>query len=69
MPSEHKPLIVLRGTAEYAVFLDTLCGAAGARDRSDLAERALAKLAKGHGLKPPRRAAPHGTNRHGEPGT
>jgi hypothetical protein len=72
MPSPHKVLIALRGTEEYARFLDRLqakvrkAGASG-DTLTDLAELALAELAERHGVKAPKRAGAVGTNQHGEP--
>lgn len=72
MPSERKMLVALRGTEEYAAFLDRLLKRL-ARDgvplssRHELAEHALAELARRLNIKPPRRIPPQGTNRHGEP--
>ena len=63
----HPQLVQLRGTPEYAAFLDALARRARCRDRAELAERAFAHLARAHGLEPPRRCNPVGSNQHGEP--
>jgi hypothetical protein len=72
--SNRKILIALRGTEEYARFLDRLrakvrkSGGPG-ESLSDIAEVAIADLAAKHGLNPPRRTLPLGSNQHGEPKT
>ena len=68
-----KPALVppLRGEPPYAEYLDKLEAEAARRGypsgRSALAELALARLGTDWGFRPPRRIAPQGTNRYGEP--
>ena len=68
-----KPALVppLRGEPAYAAYLDELEAEAARRGhppgRTALAELARARLGKAWGLKAPRRIAPKGTNRYGEP--
>ena len=64
--------IVLRCSGPYARALArTLAAARRAGVQVDslpsLTELALTELAARHGITLPRRAAPHGTNRYGEP--
>jgi hypothetical protein len=73
MPSEHKVLITLRGTDQYARYLAKLERAVRKRGvqlgegPNALAEHALAILGYHHELKAPERVPPQGTNRHGRP--
>lgn len=72
MPSQHKLLIALRGTDEYAEALDRLArrlikGGVPIGSRHELGEYAIAELARSLKIKLPRRVPPQGTNRHGEP--
>jgi phage terminase small subunit len=63
MPSNNDFVIQVRGTEEYARFLDSLVQAAGATSRSDLADRALTRLARDLGMVPPARVTPPGWSR------
>ena len=68
MPSRNPFLVPpLAGTPEYGAWLDELRARSGAASRSRLVEQALAELGRKHGLEPPRRVNPVGTNQHGEP--
>jgi hypothetical protein len=75
MPSktpQDPVLIALRGTDQYARFLDRLLRAVqktrpAIRTRTQLADLALAELGLREGLRAPRRCKPLGTNRYGEP--
>ena len=73
MPS-NLPVVVppIRGDDAYARFLDRMEREAKKRGhtgegRTALVDLALATLGLQWGIKAPRRAAPRGTNRHGEP--
>ena len=72
MPT-NKPALIppIRGEPSYAAYLDQLETEAAKRGhppgRTALVALALARLGKAWGLKAPRRIAPIGTNRHGEP--
>jgi hypothetical protein len=66
MPKAHQPppLLTLRGTPEYAAWLDDLIERAGVATRAELMDLALLRLARRLKVPdPPRRAHPIGTNR------
>lgn len=62
-----RPLVVLRGTAQYEQFLERLRQKAKLANRSELVEVALAHLGWHHGILAPRRCRPLGANQYGEP--
>jgi hypothetical protein len=47
-PSRHSQILTLRGTAEYAAFLDEIVKRWGALDRSDLVDVAVHEFWYGH---------------------
>ena len=73
MPT-NKPILIppIRGEPPYDAFLDQLAIIAAergyvVRGRTALVELALARLGTAWGFRAPRRSAPLGTNRYGEP--